>query len=505
MTANQPQKGTKSGWASLLDAPSFAWFAGVRRDVLAQCPSEMNLYTGLGLAVLLTAAMSSASLMVAIGYVLRTSPSRLWLVGLVWGFVILNVDRCLQILTTSRRLLLAFLPRILISLVIGILIAEPLVLRIFQPEINSQLQLTVQGQVEHRTTAIADYYGSEIKLDQQQTVSMQTQEQSLETQVLHDEFVAACESGETDCSITHELGCGPYCRHYQALTAATQDRLALLTREDAGATTKLHAEIKALSATEARQTNRAVKDVDASNGLIAREDALTRIEHAHPGVLYEVWLIRVVLILLDLLPIIIKFLHVSFGESSYERLSAALKRQEASKAHAIETETRVEVARVSEQGLADEEVDRVAIEIDRDRRIADEEAKWNHTTRSTGASARRGSQSPGRVSAMSLSQYVSQIRNHESMSVPVSSWLRIGGWVGVTLISALTVALAIDTSLSHHMITGAWLVFAMFAAVVSLAAFTKGFREAPAWGLRATFAALIMGLALPIIMLVINL
>jgi hypothetical protein len=35
--------------------------------------------------------------------------------------------------------------------------------------------------------------------------------------------------------------------------------------------------------------------------------------------------------------------------------------------------------------------------------------------------------------------------------------------------------------------------------------FTKGFRMAPTWGLRATFAALLAGLALPVVVLALNL
>jgi hypothetical protein len=49
------------------------------------------------------------------------------------------------------------------------------------------------------------------------------------------------------------------------------------------------------------------------------------------------------------------------------------------------------------------------------------------------------------------------------------------------------------------------LAIAALVMVGSLAAYTKGFRKASAWALRATFAALILGLGLPILVTALNL
>jgi hypothetical protein len=47
-------------------------------------------------------------------------------------------------------------------------------------------------------------------------------------------------------------------------------------------------------------------------------------------------------------------------------------------------------------------------------------------------------------------------------------------------------------------------LFALIS-VASLAVVTRGFRRAPAWAMRATFALLLVGLSLPVIVTVLNL
>ena len=69
----------------------------------------------------------------------------------------------------------------------------------------------------------------------------------------------------------------------------------------------------------------------------------------------------------------------------------------------------------------------------------------------------------------------------------------------------MAVVLAVITYYTHRVVAGEWLAFCSLLMAVSLMAFTKGFREAPAWALRATLTALLAGLALPALVLALNL
>jgi len=119
------------------------WCAGARQDLLRQYPSEQIKYSGLGgvlLATFLLAALSS-------GYALYSIFGNWgWAVafGLVWGLIIFNFDRFLvstmrKYGVSRRRQLLLALPRVLLALLIGITIARPLELKIFEKEINVKM------------------------------------------------------------------------------------------------------------------------------------------------------------------------------------------------------------------------------------------------------------------------------------------------------------------------------------------------------------------------------
>jgi hypothetical protein len=93
---------------------------------------------------------------------------------------------------------------------------------------------------------------------------------------------------------------------------------------------------------------------------------------------------------------------------------------------------------------------------------------------------------------------------HETRAVPVPAALRRGGLVGLALVTALAVATSLWGSLTHHAVAGEWLIVAALGLVLTLVLYTRGFRNAPGWALRAMFATLLTGLALPIFIVGIN-
>jgi hypothetical protein len=479
---------------------ALAWCAGVRSSVLADCPSERGLYNALGFAVLLTALMSGFTMTVALGYVLGVAAIRLWPVGLLWGAVIFNIDRLLQMMAAGKRMFLSLIPRLAISLIIGIGIAEPLVLIFNHREIDNQIQYTTQQEVQRTQTSITNYYEPQIAAAQQQIAGIQSEEASLQAQVNRNDFLADCEANEAVCSYTHELGCGPFCHHYQQLAATAQEQLNTERPQAQATIGQLNSKIQNVEADEKTEIKSGTDAITSGNGFIAREEALSQIIRAHPVVGFEVWFLRIGLITLDLLPLIIKYLHVVFGEAAYERINLADRRREGSRAHRIDVDVKVETARIEEQGAADTEVNRVKIQAERDRRIADAEERWfgGKPTNSSASSNQR-------ITAMSLTELTQNWKSHHKVPVPISGALRAAGWAGTGLIVALALCLGALTYYGHHLVTGEWLVFLALLAALSLAAFTKGFREAPGWAIRATFATLLAGLALPALIAALNL
>jgi hypothetical protein len=120
------------------------WCAGAHQKLLRQFPSEQTKYSGLGgvlLATFVLAALSS-------GYAIYSVfGSWLWTLAfaIIWGLIIFNFDRFLvstmrKYGVSKRRQLLMALPRLGLALLIGLTIARPLELKIFEKEINIKME-----------------------------------------------------------------------------------------------------------------------------------------------------------------------------------------------------------------------------------------------------------------------------------------------------------------------------------------------------------------------------
>ena len=142
------------------------WLSGADPAVLAKCPRERRKFTGIGGVVLTTSVMAALSSMFALRIGVRAPLLVAIGVGLLWGLAIMNLDRWLVTAATRRERwyqnLLAMLPRVLLALVIGAVISTPLVLWIFQREINTELDIIQQAnltQQEQRLSSDTRFQG----------------------------------------------------------------------------------------------------------------------------------------------------------------------------------------------------------------------------------------------------------------------------------------------------------------------------------------------------------
>lgn len=489
---------------------NLAWFAGTRKNILNACPDENAFFSGLGLAVLATSVVSGTTLALALGYTLREPATHLWPIAVVWALIVLNIDRLLLMLTATRHLALALIPRVVISFVIGVMIAEVVTLWIYNLEINSQMERDVQQQIQTSKQKIANFYGPQINADRQTLATIQSNERALIAQINKDIFLSNCESNNPICSVTHQPGCGTYCLHYRQLATSAKQELDVLKPQDATRIGALQSHIAQLSQSQTHDQQVLTSAERVGTGLIAREGALTEIEHAHPGILVQVWFIRFTLILLDLMPLIIKSLYLAFGNSSYEAIAASYRRREHLASLNVDLQVRIERSRLHDQAMADEAINRVRIQGQRDFWIANEEAQW-YGTPTQGSAYHSESNRPTQsdtIMTPNFTDFVTSMKStgtHESLPVKIPRALANAGWVGAALLTTLVLTLHLITHTTHQYIAGESVAMVALIAVAALAIFTRGFRQAPAWAMRATFAALLLGLGLPVFITALNL
>ncbi|MBP2478444.1 hypothetical protein JOF53_007316 [Crossiella equi] len=139
-----------------------ARLAGGRVDLLARAPGDRARYSTMGGVLVATAAVAGVSAFFALYSVLELAWPLAALAGLGWAALILTLDRMLVVSmsdsgSAGRNLLMA-LPRVLLALVLGTVVSTPLVLRVFQQEINAELTTMHAEQVRAaRTTLDATY------------------------------------------------------------------------------------------------------------------------------------------------------------------------------------------------------------------------------------------------------------------------------------------------------------------------------------------------------------
>ncbi|MBV4358464.1 DUF4407 domain-containing protein [Pinibacter aurantiacus] len=116
------------------------WCSGAYTDLLRKYPSEHTKYAGIGGVILATFVLAAISS----GYaVYSVFGNWYWTVAfaIIWGLIIFNFDRFLvstmrKYGVSARKQLLLAVPRFALALLIGITIARPLELKIFEKEID---------------------------------------------------------------------------------------------------------------------------------------------------------------------------------------------------------------------------------------------------------------------------------------------------------------------------------------------------------------------------------
>ncbi len=120
-----------------------AWLGGAELKVLAQVPTERTRFIQMAIVLLTTAGIGCLSMIFALhdGVHLAT-----WVAvvgGVVWGFIILNLDRFLVVTMgharSWKRILGMALPRFALAAVISLVVATPITLRVFANDINNQM------------------------------------------------------------------------------------------------------------------------------------------------------------------------------------------------------------------------------------------------------------------------------------------------------------------------------------------------------------------------------
>jgi hypothetical protein len=120
--------------------------SGVREEILNLCPTERVKFESLGWAILITSGLATVSMWFALSTALGVNGILAVVPAVAWGLVIMGIDRWLitSMPIEGKRKFAIAVPRVVLAILLGTLISTPLVLRVFQSEINAQISVIKQ-------------------------------------------------------------------------------------------------------------------------------------------------------------------------------------------------------------------------------------------------------------------------------------------------------------------------------------------------------------------------
>lgn len=337
--------------------------AGVSESLLDWVPEERPRYTRLGAIILNTGLLGALSMLVALGKVLDTAFVALIPAVAFWAYLIISFDGWLVASThgvIGKAKFAIFVPRLLLSILIGAVIAEPLVLWVFQPAVTKEVR---QGRLDELneyesqfkrcnppdggtlvTPDCADYIlnlpnspvaiRTELDTTTRQRDQLRTEVAGINADLAkkQDDAAKECAGGGTVVDgFSGRPGAGFRCRRLwdeadmfrtdsqleqrQAALTELELKVADLTGKLKTAEIGYHTELNAAISAKVDKKG----DTQESIGLLEEMAALERLSGESLFVFVGQWLVRLLLIAIDCLPALAKMLG---GVTHYDRLVA---------------------------------------------------------------------------------------------------------------------------------------------------------------------------------------
>ncbi len=257
----------------------FILCSGVDTDIVNGCSNgEQNKYAGIGATVFFTAIMA----FIASSYALFTVFDNVYtsvFFGLVWGFLIFNLDRFIVSTIKKRESFIdEFIqatPRIALAIIIAIVISKPLEIKIFQKEIETVLLKEKNAMALNNKKEVANYFKSDVDKNKAEIDSLKSDIVKKEKEVndLYSVFITEAEG----TAGTKKLGKGPVYKEKREKHDAALQQLDSLKAINAVKIKEKEEKAKTLQTDLDKKVSETQPIIDGFDGLMARINALNKL------------------------------------------------------------------------------------------------------------------------------------------------------------------------------------------------------------------------------------
>jgi hypothetical protein len=294
----------------------FLLCSGADSMLLKKCPTETSKYAGMGATIFFTGLFAA----IAAGYALYTVFDSIWaaaLFGLIWGFMIFNLDRYIVSSMRkegkfSRELWMAS-PRIVLAIIISIVIAKPLELKIFEKEIAPELIVMEQEAYARQEQQLrARYIPYQDSLKSERLILW---ESIAEKTRKRDELVRIAQEEADGTGGSRRRNLGPI---YKAKKADADKAEAELQELIVQHGLRIQSIEKSLAENEVAM-NRDITAMEKGklNGPAARMEALSRLTQQSSAIWWADWFIILLFIAIETAPVLVKLIS---GKGPFDNL-----------------------------------------------------------------------------------------------------------------------------------------------------------------------------------------
>lgn len=295
--------GTHSSTISFIDKLLW-WLAAVEPSLLQQYTVDRNRFRIIGLTVGCTGVFA----VLAWTYFFSTTTAPAWALlplGLFMGFVIVNIDRALiKTMNPFKKHWLPLLLRMVLALVIGLFMAQPAVLYLFDQEIKTQASIDNGVRVQKKRQQLDSIYAGQKNAVAQQLVQYEAQAEGRYNEMIQAQQAYLAEadgtggSGTKGISVIAKAKQQAYAERttaYEQWRTQNQPAMDSLRRE----LSKIETSIRKDEAAFAQLLN---------HGFLTRIEAMQHLVAQNQAVAFRYYLIMALLMLIELMPVIVKSL-----------------------------------------------------------------------------------------------------------------------------------------------------------------------------------------------------
>ncbi|MEO6405139.1 MAG: DUF4407 domain-containing protein [Ferruginibacter sp.] len=279
------------------------WLATADKKVLANCATDQNKYSIIGMSVMATWLFATLA-WTYFFYTITSSFLTALLPGLFMGFTILTIDRALikGLSAAKKRKVLPLAFRALLAVTIGSFMAQPAVLYIFKKEIKMQVSIDNEARKLDKRKQSEAVFANRKKelLGQEKSYQVQINAASENVRNAQQQFIAETDGsggsglrGIKDIALAKRNEYYKLDTQYNQLKAALQPRMDSIDRQLATIENDLG-------------TSDQVFASYLNEGFLSQSAALQNLLKGNTELQYRYYLIVFILVLIELMPVIAK-------------------------------------------------------------------------------------------------------------------------------------------------------------------------------------------------------